>query len=211
MKGFVSPLFSLVVIGSLLTAVPASAHRCGNQDKDNRPNHCYVKQGEERIHKMSSCRVVSEGVCEYTHCRGEKKTIKSANCCCVESSDCPGAFYVAECIGSSGATGSAAPASPASFEAVLASTSSALTAEPAPRSDDGEWVLRKSTSANVCHVQKATASPLGRDVSRHDTRKAACEKAAEMHDPDLTDSGKCFTYGGGTVSECKEEGVKLPE
>lgn len=176
-----------------LVSPSAHGHICGNQDHDNRPNHCEVKKeadGEEVwVHQVSSCKVVEPGKCQYNHCAGSTQIIEDADCCCLESTECPGATYVGICLGTSGKE----------------------KLERAEATAAKEWVITKAATSNACHVQKATASPFGDVVSRHDTRKEACQHALDLHDESMTDKGKCFTYGGGTVTACKSEGVELPK
>jgi hypothetical protein len=95
-----------------LSTAPAYGHICGNQDADNRPNHCEVKKDEIWVHQMSSCEVVEPGKCRYTHCNGSTKLIEDPQCCCLESKECPGAKYVGTCVGESQAF--LAPTAPAS-------------------------------------------------------------------------------------------------
>ena len=74
-----------------------------------------------------------------------------------------------------------------------------------------DWMLRVELSGRVCHVQLKTASKLGEDFKGpFASRKAACVEAGKQYDPDLSDKSKCWTYGGGTVSGCKTDGVTLP-
>lgn len=74
-----------------------------------------------------------------------------------------------------------------------------------------EWMLRVETSGRVCHVQKRTASPLGEDFKGpFATRKATCTEAKDQYDDSTTDTGKCWTYGRGTVTGCKLDGITLP-
>jgi len=87
---------------------------------------------------------------------------------------------------------------------------SILVPTAATLADGKPWVLRKVTTSNTCNVQKSTASPIGDLVSDYDTRKDACVDAAARYDSNLSDSSKCWTYGGGTVDACKAEGVPLP-
>jgi hypothetical protein len=72
-----------------------------------------------------------------------------------------------------------------------------------------EWSLRKQKMSNVCHVQKTTASPLGETLSEHPSRAAACREARRLHDPELSDSTKCWEYGQGTRDACRQDGVPL--
>jgi len=122
---------SLLVFVGLLAASAASGHICGNQDTDNRPNHCEVKKDEVWVHQMSSCKVLEPGRCQYTHCAGSSKVIEDPQCCCLESQQCPSATYVGVCVGS-GPTLTAAPA-PESASAEVA-------ASPAPTPSNGEQV-----------------------------------------------------------------------
>jgi hypothetical protein len=89
---------AVLALGFLASA--AQGHICGDQGTDNRPNHCEVKQGDIWVHQMSSCAVLEPGKCQYTHCAGSTLVIQDPQCCCLESTDCPGAFYVGTCVGS---------------------------------------------------------------------------------------------------------------
>jgi hypothetical protein len=74
-----------------------------------------------------------------------------------------------------------------------------------------DWMLRVQTMGRICHVQLATASPIGEDFKGpFPSRKSACQEAANQYDETLSDQSKCWTYGGGTVSGCKIDGVTLP-
>lgn len=92
---------ALMALALGILAPAAQAHTCGNQDKDNRPNHCFVKKDEVQVHQASSCKVVSPGKCVYTHCAGYTQTIEDPQCCCLESKECKGAEYVGICVGTS--------------------------------------------------------------------------------------------------------------
>jgi hypothetical protein len=72
-----------------------------------------------------------------------------------------------------------------------------------------DWMLRVEDSGRVCHVQLKTASRIGDDFKGpFSSRKAACQEAATQYDD--SDRSKCWTYGGGTVTGCRNEGVTLP-
>jgi hypothetical protein len=72
---------------------------CGDQGTDNRPNWCARPDGTGGlVQGKSECRKVSDTQFEYTHCSGSKKTYTGSSQCCAQSSQCPGAFYVAECV-----------------------------------------------------------------------------------------------------------------
>lgn len=74
-----------------------------------------------------------------------------------------------------------------------------------------DWMLRVETSSRVCHVQLKTAAPLGDDFKGpFSSRKAACQEALNQYDDAASDQGKCWTYGGGTISGCKSDGINLP-
>jgi hypothetical protein len=74
-----------------------------------------------------------------------------------------------------------------------------------------DWMLRVQPSGRICHVQLKTASPIGDDFKGpFRSRKAACQEAANQYDDSLSDQSKCWTYGRGTVTGCKNEGVTLP-
>ena len=73
-----------------------------------------------------------------------------------------------------------------------------------------DWMLRVETSSRVCHVQLATASRLGADLSGpFSSRRDACVDAQNKYDSSLSDTSKCWDYGRGTVSWCSEDGVTL--
>ena len=76
---------------------------CGDQGKDNRPNWCGVKIGGVWTLQKSSCQKLGDGTFVYTHCSGSTLTIPdqqdgTSHSCCTESSECPGAYYVAQCL-----------------------------------------------------------------------------------------------------------------
>lgn len=74
-----------------------------------------------------------------------------------------------------------------------------------------DWMLRVETSSRVCHVQLKTAAPLGVDFrGPFPSRKAACQEALNQYDSSTSDQGKCWAYGNGTISGCKNDGVVLP-
>jgi hypothetical protein len=74
-----------------------------------------------------------------------------------------------------------------------------------------EWMLRVETSSRVCHVQLKTAAPLGDDFKGpFSSRKDACKEASNQYDGTLSDQGKCWTYGNGTIGGCKRDGIVLP-
>jgi hypothetical protein len=74
-----------------------------------------------------------------------------------------------------------------------------------------DWMLRVTTTSRTCHVQLKTASPLGEDFKGpFPSRKAACQEAVNQYDDSASDQQKCWTYGGGTVSGCRAEGITLP-
>src|SRR5262245_22850831 len=73
------------------------------------------------------------------------------------------------------------------------------------------WELRRQTTSSVCHVQRSDSLPkLGELVSTHDTRKAACEEAKRQYDSSMSNQSKCWSYGAGTKTGCKNDGVDLP-
>jgi hypothetical protein len=75
-----------------------------------------------------------------------------------------------------------------------------------------DWMLRVQTSSRTCHVQLKTAAPLGTDMSGpFSSRKEACQAASDAFDSSFTDPTKCWTYGGGTVDGCEQDGVHLPK
>jgi hypothetical protein len=69
---------------------------CGSQDLDNRPNWCSKLVDETWVQYKSQCKKVGDRSFIYKHCSGEEKEVSGS--CCMESTECPGAFYVAECI-----------------------------------------------------------------------------------------------------------------
>lgn len=75
-----------------------------------------------------------------------------------------------------------------------------------------DWDLRRVTTSAVCHVQPSGSSPpLGVFMSKHDTRKKACEEAKKQNDSSMSDPKKCWSYGSGTKKSCKDdEKVDLP-
>jgi hypothetical protein len=74
-----------------------------------------------------------------------------------------------------------------------------------------KWELRRQTTSSVCHVQRSDSLPkLGELMSTHDTRKAACQQAKLQFDSSMSDQSKCWSYGGGTKTGCKNDGVDLP-
>jgi hypothetical protein len=74
-----------------------------------------------------------------------------------------------------------------------------------------DWMVRRETSSGVCHVQSKTASPLGPDLSGpFESRKAACQDAANLYEAASGDPQKCSSYGGGTVTGCLIDGIGLP-
>jgi hypothetical protein len=87
----------------------------------------------------------------------------------------------------------------------------ALTVSTTDQSRAADWMLRVQTMSRVCHVQLSTASPIGEDFKGpFSSRKKACEEAANQYDETASDQSKCWTYGGGTVSGCKSDGITLP-
>jgi hypothetical protein len=89
----------LALIGIGLLAATAQGDICGDQGKDNRPNHCEILVDETWVHQMSRCKVLEPGKCQYTHCSGSTQVYNEADCCCLESQTCPGAKYVGLCVG----------------------------------------------------------------------------------------------------------------
>jgi hypothetical protein len=74
-----------------------------------------------------------------------------------------------------------------------------------------DWMLRVETSSRACHVQLRTAAPLGRDFKGpFPSRQAACAEASNQYDSTLSNQGKCWTYGGGTIDGCGQEHITLP-
>jgi hypothetical protein len=84
---------------SSMVAAGEGGNKCGDQGKDNRANMCPRLVNRVWIESYSKCRKVDDETYEYEHCSGSRKTIRGANLCCVASRNCPGAQYVAECIG----------------------------------------------------------------------------------------------------------------
>jgi len=69
-----------------------------------------------------------------------------------------------------------------------------------------DWDLRRVTTSAVCHVQPTGSSPqLGVLMSKHDTRKKACEEAKKQYDSSSSDAKRCWSYGSGTKKSCKED------
>lgn len=79
------------------------------------------------------------------------------------------------------------------------------------KANAADWMLRVQTTSRVCHVQLKTAAPLGEDFKGpFASRKEACQEAANQYDDSASDPSKCWTYGGGTVSGCRADGITLP-
>jgi hypothetical protein len=72
---------------------------CGDLGDDNKANWCARPNGNGGLTQgKSECRRISDTQFEYTHCSGSKKTYTDIIApCCIQSSECPGAFYIAEC------------------------------------------------------------------------------------------------------------------
>lgn len=73
---------------------------CGDLGVDNRPNWCPRPTGDGSfVQGKSECRRVSETSVEYTHCSGgPTEEYSGSDQCCIESRECPGALYAANCI-----------------------------------------------------------------------------------------------------------------
>ncbi|MBR1220679.1 hypothetical protein JQ557_21945 [Bradyrhizobium sp. U87765 SZCCT0131] len=72
---------------------------CGNQGTDNRPNWCARPNGAGGlVQGKSQCRKISDTQYEYTHCSGSTTVYTGNSQCCTQSTECPGAFYVADCV-----------------------------------------------------------------------------------------------------------------
>lgn len=73
---------------------------CGDLGTDNRPNWCARPDGSGGLDQgKSKCRKIDDTHFEYTHCSGSTKIYDTfSSPCCAESSECPGAFYIAECV-----------------------------------------------------------------------------------------------------------------
>ncbi len=92
-------IFLLLFEMSGCPAVAAEIQTCGDLGTDNRPNWCARPDGAGGISQgKSECRKISETQYEYTHCNGSKKSFTFNTPCCVQSSQCPGAYYIAECV-----------------------------------------------------------------------------------------------------------------
>jgi len=77
--------------------------------------------------------------------------------------------------------------------------------------EDGDWILAKVATTNVCHVQKAVERPyLGTVVGNYPTRAAACNGAAAKADAAMDNADGCWAFGSGTKAICAQEGVSLP-
>ncbi len=73
-----------------------------------------------------------------------------------------------------------------------------------------QWVVNRTTTGAICHVQVTTAKPFGPRLSGpFPDRKSACQSAKESYNNMDSQQG-CSSYGGGTVDGCKSDGVKLP-
>lgn len=74
-----------------------------------------------------------------------------------------------------------------------------------------DWVLQRATMSGACHVQPAPAKPeLGALLASKPSRKAACQEALARKTDDAADTGRCFAYTRGAISECAKEGIVLP-
>jgi hypothetical protein len=97
--GLFALTFSFFVGLSSTSALGDEIQTCGDLGTDNRPNWCARPDGAGGISQgKSECLKITDTQYEYTHCSGSKKNYTFSNPCCVQSSQCPGAFYIAECV-----------------------------------------------------------------------------------------------------------------
>jgi hypothetical protein len=76
---------------------------------------------------------------------------------------------------------------------------------------DDKWEVWRNKSSSACWVCRETCRPkLGDVVSKHETMLEACKAAKALYDSTAGDTnGKCWTYGQGTLTDCKAKGVEL--
>ncbi|RYD64272.1 MAG: hypothetical protein EOP83_10180 [Verrucomicrobiaceae bacterium] len=74
-----------------------------------------------------------------------------------------------------------------------------------------DWLVRKTTTASACAVQPEGELPtLGVEIARRPNLKGACEAAHDLHDAEMSDSKRCWTYTQGAINRCKSAGITLP-
>jgi hypothetical protein len=74
-----------------------------------------------------------------------------------------------------------------------------------------DWMVRVASGGRVCHVQIKTAAPIGRDLKGpFPNRTSACKEALALYDIEMSNTTKCWAYGGGTKNGCAKDGVDLP-
>lgn len=100
MRAFwIGPTIGVGLTLFVYTSVKAQDQSCGDQGVDNRPNICRVLINNTWVTRASKCTKISEGKFRYTHCSGATKAYDWPSGCCVASTSCPGATYIAECLG----------------------------------------------------------------------------------------------------------------
>jgi hypothetical protein len=88
-------IFGLVMHASASAQTPQF---CRDQGNDNRPNWCQVLKDNTWVQTKSTCKKISEGDFLFTSCSGVSSHQVGTDFCCIESSECPGAYYVAICV-----------------------------------------------------------------------------------------------------------------
>ena len=74
------------------------------------------------------------------------------------------------------------------------------------------WVVARATMSGAGSLQPATSQPiLGKELTRRDGKKAACEAAQGLKTDDPADSARCFTYTMNSIALCANEGVTLQQ
>lgn len=71
---------------------------CGDLGYNNTPNWCARPTNSDPVQGKSQCKKITDNRYEYTHCAGGTREITGSSLCCLQSSECPGAYYVGECI-----------------------------------------------------------------------------------------------------------------
>jgi hypothetical protein len=84
-----------------------------------------------------------------------------------------------------------------------------LAASAVPAAAD--WIIARASTSGSCTVQDEKSRPiLGTPLSgKYPNRKAACSAAKSLKTDDPGDTKMCMSFGGGTVSGCKSDGVNL--
>lgn len=74
-----------------------------------------------------------------------------------------------------------------------------------------QYEVRRETSSGFCRIDLTTAAPSGEKLSGpFDSKTKACESARDQYDETGTGSHSCTDYLSGTVTMCRDEGIKLP-